>query len=477
MVTFSIALVLLIVGYLTYGKFIDTLLEPDSTRKTPAITMADGVDYVPLPTWKIFMIQFLNIAGLGPIYGAIMGSQFGTSSYLWIVFGTIFAGAVHDFFSGSLSLRNGGESLPELTARYLGVTTKKATSIFTVLLMVLIGAVFVSGPAQILDTMTPDFFNEMFWLIVIFAYYILATMLPVDKIIGGIYPIFALALLFMAIGLGVVLYFKAPDLPEMWDGFGTKYEENPIFPMMFISIACGAISGFHGTQSPLMARCITNEKHCRPIFYGAMVTEGVVALVWAAAATQFFHENGVMDPVTGKAFTPAAVATALSNDWLGSFGGILAILGIVAAPITSGDTALRSARLIIADFFHIEQRKIGKRLMISVPIFIVTLGLLIFSISNPNGFKIIWRYFSWCNQTLATITLWAITVYLVQAKKPYWVALIPALFMTCVCSTYIMIAEEGLQLPGAISYPIGIVCTVIAAFWFSKWYKKNASRR
>ena len=474
MVTFSIALVLLIIGYLTYGKFIDTLLEPDSTRKTPAVTMTDGVDYVPLPTWKIFMIQFLNIAGLGPIYGAIMGSQFGTASYLWIVFGTIFAGAVHDFFSGSLSLRNGGESLPELTARYLGVTTKKATSIFTVLLMVLIGAVFVSGPAQILDKMTPAYFNEMFWLIVIFGYYILATMLPVDKIIGGVYPVFALALLFMAIGLGIMLYFKAPDLPEMWDGFGTKYEKNPIFPMMFISIACGAISGFHGTQSPLMARCITNEKHCRPIFYGAMVTEGIVALIWAASATQFFHENGVIDPATGKAFTPATVATALSNNWLGSLGGILAILGIVAAPITSGDTALRSARLIIADFFHIEQRKIGKRLMISIPIFVVTLGLLIFSISNPNGFGIIWRYFSWCNQTLATITLWAITVYLVKAKKLYWVALIPALFMTCVCSTYIMIAPEGLQLSGTISYPIGIVCTIIAAVWFAKWYKKNA---
>ena len=476
MVTFSIALVLLVVGYMTYGKFIDKLLEPDPARKTPAVTMTDGVDYVPLPTWKIFMIQFLNIAGLGPIYGAIMGSQFGTGSYLWIVFGTIFAGAVHDFFSGSLSLRNGGESLPELTARYLGVTTKKAASIFTVLLMVLIGAVFVSGPAQILDKMTPAYFNEMFWLIVIFAYYILATMLPVDKIIGGIYPIFALALLFMAIGLGVMLYFKAPDLPEMWDGFGTKYEKNPIFPMMFISIACGAISGFHGTQSPLMARCITNEKHCRPIFYGAMVTEGVVALVWAAAATQFFHENGVMDPATGKAFTPATVATALSNDWLGSLGGILAILGIVAAPITSGDTALRSARLIIADFFHIEQRKISKRLMISIPIFVVTLGLLVFSISNPDGFGIIWRYFSWCNQTLATITLWAITVYLVKAKKLYWVALIPALFMTCVCSTYILIAPEGLQLSGAISYPVGIICTIIAAIWFAKWYKKNTVR-
>lgn len=476
MVTFSIALVLLIVGYMTYGKFIEKLLEPDPARKTPALTMTDGVDYVPLPTWKIFMIQFLNIAGLGPIYGAIMGSQFGTSSYLWIVFGTIFAGAVHDFFSGSLSLRNGGESLPELTARYLGVTTKKATSIFTVLLMVLIGAVFVSGPAQLLDKMTPAYFNELFWLMVIFGYYILATMLPVDKIIGGIYPIFALALLFMAIGLGFMLYFKAPDLPEMWDGFGTKYEENPIFPMMFISIACGAISGFHGTQSPLMARCITNEKHCRPIFYGAMVTEGVVALVWAAAATQFFHENGVIDPATSKPFTPATVATALSNDWLGSVGGILAILGIVAAPITSGDTALRSARLIIADFFHIEQRKISKRLMISIPIFVVTLSLLIFSLTNPNGFGVIWRYFSWCNQTLATVTLWAITVYLVRTKKNFWVALIPALFMTCVCSTYILIAKEGLQLSGSISYPAGIVCTIIAAIWFSSWYKKQSAK-
>ena len=472
MITFSIALILLVVGYFTYGKFIEKLLGPDPARKTPAVTMTDGVDYVPLPTWKIFMIQFLNIAGLGPIYGAIMGSQFGSGSYLWIVFGTIFAGAVHDFFSGSLSLRNGGESLPELTARYLGVTTKKATSIFTVLLMVLIGAVFVSGPAQLLAEMTPEYFSELFWLIVIFGYYILATMLPVDKIIGGIYPIFALALLFMAMGLGVMLYFKAPDLPEMWNGFGEIHETDPIFPMMFISIACGAISGFHGTQSPLMARCITNEKHCRPIFYGAMVTEGIVALVWAAAATQFFHDNGIIDPATNKEFTPAAVATALSNSWLGSVGGILAILGIVAAPITSGDTALRSARLIIADFFHIEQRNIRKRLMISLPIFVVTLGLLIFNLSSPDGFKIIWRYFSWCNQTLATITLWAITVYLVRAKKNFWVALIPALFMTCVCSTYILLADEGLRLSGSISYPAGIVCTIIAAVLFARWYKR-----
>ena len=477
MVTFSIALVLLVVGYLTYGKYINKLFLPDPARKTPAVTMTDGVDYIPLPTWKIFMIQFLNIAGLGPIFGAIMGAQFGTASYLWIVFGTIFAGAVHDFFSGSLSLRNSGESLPEIIARYLGVTTKKAASIFTVLLMVLIGAVFVSGPAELLAGMTPDYMNFEFWVIVIFGYYVLATMLPVDKIIGGIYPIFALALLFMAMGIMVMLYFKAPDLPEMWNGFGTKYEENPIFPMMFISIACGAISGFHGTQSPLMARCITNEEHCRPIFYGAMVTEGIVALVWAAAATQFFHDNGIVDQATGMAYSGAKVATEISNQWLGSLGGILAILGIVAAPITSGDTALRSARLIIADFFHIEQRNIRKRLYISVPIFVITIGLLLFSFSNAEGFKIIWRYFAWCNQTLATITLWAITVYLVRAKKNFWVSLIPGLFMTCVCSTYILIAPEGLQISGTIAYPVGIVCMIIAAVWFRTWYKKETSKQ
>ena len=476
MVTFSIALVLLVVGYLIYGKYINKLFDPDPSRKTPALTMTDGVDYIPLPTWKIFMIQFLNIAGLGPIFGAIMGAQFGTASYLWIVFGTIFAGAVHDFFSGSLSLRNAGESLPELIARYLGVTTKKAVSIFTVLLMVLIGAVFVSGPAELLAGMTPDNLNFEFWLIVIFGYYVLATMLPVDKIIGGIYPIFALALLFMALGIMVMLYWKAPDLPEMWTGFGTKYEENPIFPMMFISIACGAISGFHGTQSPLMSRCITNEKHCRPIFYGAMVTEGVVALVWAAAATQFFHDNGIVDQATGMAYSGAKVATEISNQWLGSLGGILAILGIVAAPITSGDTALRSARLIIADFYHIEQRNIRKRLIISVPIFLVTIGLLLFSFSNAEGFKIIWRYFAWCNQTLATITLWAITVYLVRAKKNFWVSLIPALFMTCVITTYILIAPEGLRLSGTISYPLGIIAMIFAAIYFTKWYKKETAK-
>ena len=475
MITFTLALLLLVGGYMVYGAYVNRIFSPDN-RKTPAITMADGVDYIPLPTWKIFMIQFLNIAGLGPIFGAIMGAQFGTASYLWIVIGTIFAGAVHDFFSGALSIRHNGESLPEIVGRYLGLTTKKVMTLFTMILMILVGAVFVSGPAELLAGMTPDYMDAYFWIIVIFLYYVLATLMPVDKIIGKVYPLFAFALLFMAVGILVMLYIKSPDLPEMWNGFGTKYEKNPIFPMMFISIACGAISGFHATQSPLMARCMKHEKHCRPIFYGAMITEGVVALIWAAAATAFFQDNGIMDQVTGRAYSGAMVATQISKEWLGAIGGILAILGIVAAPITSGDTALRSARLIAADFLHIEQRSIAKRLMICIPLFLLTIGVLVYSLSDAEGFKIIWRYFAWCNQTLAVFTLWAITVYLVRGKKNYFITLLPALFMTLVCSTYICIAPEGLSLSQGLSYGIGGACMLVAVIWFIVWFNKESKK-
>ena len=476
MITFTLALLLLVGGYLVYGAYVNRIFGPDN-RETPAITMADGVDYIPLPTWKIFMIQFLNIAGLGPIFGAIMGAQCGTASYLWIVIGTIFAGAVHDFFSGALSIRNNGESLPEIVGRYLGLTTKKVMTLFTMILMILVGAVFVSGPAELLAGMTPDYMDAYFWIIVIFLYYVLATLMPVDKIIGKVYPLFAFALLFMAVGILVMLYIKSPDLPEMWNGFGTKYEKNPIFPMMFISIACGAISGFHATQSPLMARCMKHEKHCRPIFYGAMITEGVVALIWAAAATAFFQDNGIIDQVTGRAYSGAMVATQISKEWLGAIGGILAILGIVAAPITSGDTALRSARLIAADFLHIEQRSIAKRLMICIPLFLLTIGVLVYSLSDAEGFKIIWRYFAWCNQTLAVFTLWAITVYLVRGKKNYFITLLPALFMTLVCSTYICIAPEGLSLSQGVSYGIGGACMLVAVIWFIVWFNKESKKR
>ncbi len=473
MITFTIALLVLIVGYIVYGRYIDRLFGPDPDRQTPALSMQDGIDFIPLPTWKIFMIQFLNIAGLGPIFGAIMGAQFGTASYLWIVFGTIFGGAVHDFLAGTFSIRHSGESLPQLIGRYLGKRTQQVAGAFIILLMTLVGAVFVSGPAELLAGMTPDWCSINFWMVVIFLYYVFATLLPVDKIIGRIYPLFAAALLFMAVGILVMLFIHWPsDLPEMWNGFGTKYDPNPIFPMMCISIACGAISGFHATQSPLMARCMTNEKHCRPVFYGAMVTEGIVTLVWAAAATHFFHDHGIINPENGMAYSGAKVASIISKDWLGTFGGVLALWGIVAAPITSGDTALRAARLIIADFLHWEQHSIKRRLAICIPLFLVTLGVLFCTLGDVQGFKIIWRYFAWSNQALSVFTFWALTVGLVLAHKNYWVTLVPALFMTCVCSTYIFIAPEGFGWPPLVAYSVGGLVVLIAIVWFGGWYRK-----
>ena len=453
MITFIIALGILILGYFIYGGFINRMFGAAPKRVTPAISNNDGIDYVPMPTWKIFMIQFLNIAGLGPIFGAIMGAKFGMSSYLWIVFGTVFAGAVHDYLSGMISLRDGGISLPMIIGKYLGTKVEKVMTVFTMLLMLLVGAVFISQPADLLEKLTPDFFNVYFWIIMIFVYYFIASIFPIDKIIGKIYPVFAAALLFMALGILIMLFVKWPALPEVWDGLGNTYESNPIFPMMFISIACGAISGFHATQSPLMARCIKNEKYGRPVFYGAMVAEGIVALIWAAAATCYFGENGVGN-------SASVVVMDISKDWLGYFGGILAVLGVIAAPITSGDTALRSARLILADFFHMEQKSVKNRLLLCVPIMLVVTGILIFSIVSQDGFNIIWRYFSWLNQVLSVFTLWAITVYLVRNNKNYFVTMIPALFMTCVTMTYICIAPEGFHLNPVLSYIIAGVITI-----------------
>lgn len=479
MITFLIALALLICGYMIYGRIVNNVFGPDN-RETPAISKEDGVDYIVMPSWKVFMIQFLNIAGLGPIFGAIMGAQFGTASFLWIVFGTIFAGAVHDFFAGTISIRNGGESLTQTIRRYLGSKVNWVMIFLTVLLMLLVTAVFTSGPAEIIASLTPDWMNAYFWMIVIFAYYIIATLLPIDKIIGKIYPLFAGALLFMAIGIMISLFVKWPDMPEIWESMGTKYDKSPIFPMMFVSIACGAISGFHATQSPLMARCMKSEHLCRPIFYGAMVTEGVVALVWAAAATVFFSENGIIDAVSGKPFTGAMVATRLSKEWLGPIGGILAILGIVAAPISTGDTALRSCRLIIADLLKIEQKQASKRLLITVPIALCSMGFLIFSLSNADGFKIIWRYFAWTNQTLSVFTLWAITVFLARERKgmAYLISLIPAMFMTAVSVSYIVVAPEGLHLVNANPYIVGGVAALIlfSIFVYSQ-IKYNAKRK
>ena len=473
MISFCISLVVLIAGFLIYGKFVEKVFGIEPNRKTPAVANPDGVDFVPLPAWKIFMIQFLNIAGLGPIFGAIMGAKFGTSAFLWIVFGTIFAGAVHDYLAGMISLRHNGESLPETIGRYLGITAKQVMRAFTMILMILVGVVFVAGPSDLLAMLTPETFDARFWIFVIFAYYILATLFPIDKIIGRVYPLFAIALIFMAIGILIMLFVTCPDIPELTGGLGNKSaspENNPLFPMLFISIACGAISGFHATQSPLMARCMTNERQGRYIFYGSMVTEGVVALIWAAAATYFFSPEGqaffgVTEPekVNGNS---AVIVNLLSTGWLGVVGGALAILGVVAAPITSGDTAFRSARLIVADFLHLEQRSVVKRLMICIPMFIVAILILIYSLSDPAGFEKIWRYFAWSNQTLATFTLWAITVYLAQKKKPYWITLIPALFMMSVVLTYILFDRSGIALSYTVSVTTAVVVTLLSAVWF-----------
>ncbi|MBO5844941.1 MAG: carbon starvation protein A, partial [Bacteroidales bacterium] len=401
MITFLVCLAVLVIGYFVYGKYVERVFQPDFNRKTPAIELQDGVDYIPMPTWKILMIQFLNIAGLGPIFGAIMGAKFGPASYIWIVFGSIFAGAVHDYFSGVLSLRNNGASLPELIGKYLGNGAKQTMRVFTVLLMVLVGAVFVSGPAGLLAKLTPDALDITFWAIVVFIYYILATLLPVDKIIGKVYPVFAIAILFMALGMLVMLIVKSPVLPEITSLSSLKNtspDNNPIFPMMFVSIACGAISGFHATQSPMMARCLKTEKHARPVFYGAMIIEGIVALIWAAVASAFFYENGMEEN------NAAVIVDSVTKEWLGVAGAFLALLGVIFAPITSGDTAFRSARLIVADFLKMDQKKISKRLLISIPLFIASFLIL------QINFDILWRYFAWCNQTLAVFTLWAITI-------------------------------------------------------------------
>ena len=488
MISFTISLIALILGYLLYGKFIEHVFGPDD-RVTPAVAKADGMDYITLPNWKIFMIQFLNIAGTGPIFGAIMGAKFGPSAYLWIVFGCIFAGAVHDYMSGMLSMRNDGAALPELVGKYLGNATKKVMLVFSVLLLLMVGSVFVYSPAEILHTIWG---STTLWIIVIFCYYIIATLLPVDKIIGRVYPLFAISLLFMAVALMVVLYIKMPVLPELWDGLGNRAKEvvptwtDNIFPCLFITVACGAISGFHATQSPLMARCVKSERAGRPIFYGAMITEGIVALIWATVSAYFFYGEPspgyqIIEAARESGFSTSApkVVTIICNDWLGIVGGVLAILGVVAAPITSGDTAFRSARLIIADFLRLNQHAMHKRLMICVPLFAASIALLLWQIGNPDGFNVIWQYFGWSNQTLAVFTLWTITVFLVRSHKPYIITLVPALFMTTVCSTFIFVSKQALFLPEAIGYPLGVVCLIVAFVWFEIWYqrfRKNESK-
>ncbi len=476
MVTFIVSLLALVLGYVFYGKLVEKIFSPDD-RKTPAVRINDGVDFIVLPSWKVFMIQFLNIAGTGPIFGAIMGAKFGPSAYLWIVLGCIFAGAVHDYLSGMLSMRHDGAGQPELIGNSLGQGTKRVMLVFSVFLLMMVGAVFVYSPALILGDICGEGLTWVYiWCGIIFVYYIIATMLPIDKIIGKIYPLFAISMIFMALALMVVLFVKWPSLPELSDGIYGEGFKSPIFPALFITIACGAISGFHATQTPLMARCVKSERLGRPMFYGAMITEGVVALIWATVSMYFFYGGAAQELGASLSLQAPEVVTTVSQGWLGTFGGILALLGVVAAPITSGDTALRSARLIIAEFLHLDQKSYMKRIYICIPLFGATLALLFFNIENPDGFNVIWSYFGWANQTLAVFTLWAITVYLVRQKKPWIITMLPALFMTVVCSSFIMISPNAFGFDMTVGYAVGGAALIVSLAWFFVWKSKESKR-
>ncbi|MCY6371288.1 carbon starvation protein A [Clostridium ganghwense] len=466
MVSFLLSIVALIIGYFVYGKIVEKVFGADDSIETPAVRLEDGVDFVPLPEWKIFLIQFLNIAGLGPIFGAIAGAMWGPVAFLWIVFGCIFAGAVHDYFSGMLSVRHNGASIAEVVGQYLGNGFKQFMRVFSVVLLILVGVVFVKGPASILNNLTG--IDITILLYCIFAYYLIATVVPVDKLIGKIYPIFGICLLIMAIGVAGAMVFGGVHIPEIaLKSMHPKAESNPLYPLLFITIACGAISGFHATQSPLMARCITKESQGRRIFYGSMIAEGIVALIWAAAAMSFFGGvDGLAGAMSVKGHNAAWVVNEVCNTWLGRVGGFLAVLGVVAAPITSGDTAFRSARLTIADSLNFKQSAIKNRFVISIPLFAIG-----FALTKVN-FTIIWRYFGWSNQTLATIVLWTAAMYLVHKGKNFWMAAVPATFMSAVCITFIANAKIGFKLPMSISLPLGIGGAILALVLFLGAAKK-----
>ena len=470
MISFIICLALLVGGYFTYGKVVENTFAPDD-RETPAVKINDGVDYVVLPQWKLFLVQLLNIAGLGPIFGALQGALWGPIVFLWITFGTLLAGGVHDFFSGMMSERNNGESISEIAGIYLGGVMKNVMRVFSVVLLVMVGTVFAVGPAGLIVTLFKNngvdglLATTLFWLIVILIYYFIATFLSIDKIIGKVYPIFGICLIVMAVGVAIGIFVN-PDytIPEIWANFRSMHPKGtPVWSFMFITVACGAISGFHATQSPLMARCLKSERQGRFVFYGAMVCEGVIALIWAAAGCSLYEVTGGLN--TGLQDVLANGQSAAIYDvcakTMGGIGIALAMLGVIACPITSGDTAFRSARLVLADWLKLDQGSYKNRLILCVPV----LGVGAFlGIGNALGFidyTIIWRYFSWTNQTLAMIVLWAASMYLFYDKKNYWITAVPATFMSAVSATYFVAAGECLNLGTAIAYPVGIVVAVL----------------
>lgn len=456
MITFLICLACLITAYFTYGKYLERVAGVDSSRATPSGRMADGVDYIPMPRWKVFLIQLLNIAGTGPIFGAILGACFGPVAFLWITVGGIFFGAMHDFLSGIMLVRHDGKSLPEVVGHYLGGGMRTTMRYFSVLLLVLVGAVFILSPAQLLDSMVPAV-SLNGWVWIILAYYLIATKLPIDKIIGRFYPIFGVALISMAVGLLGALLIGGMDIPELTSFHNYQPDPHalPIIPTLFITIACGAISGFHATQSPLMARCVGNEKECRSVFYGSMISESIIALIWAAVAMAFFggveNLNGALAANDNNA---AWAVNEISRGTLGHVGAILALLGVVAAPITSGDTAFRSARLIIADMTGIDQKPLLKRFAVCIPLFVIGYGITLVN------FGIVWRYFAWANQTLAVIVLWSIYVWLAVRKKNVWIALIPAVVMSYVVTSFVFESPQFLGMENRLTaYLLGGVAT------------------
>ena len=466
MVVFLIAVAALLGGYLIYGKIVERVFCINEKAATPAITKCDNVDYIALPNWRVFLIQFLNIAGLGPVFGAILGALYGPIALLWIVLGSIFAGGVHDYMAGMISLRHGGQSLVLLIEKYLGSGVKIIFLIFMILFLLLLGSVFAMSPAHMMADLSNTAF--VWWIVAIFGYYFLATLLPIDKIIGRFYPLFALLLIIVSLALIIMLFVGEKEFyPDLtWQNLHP--EKLPIFPLMFVTIACGAISGFHATQSPLMARCLSNEKYGRPIFYGAMITEGVVALIWATLGIAYYQGSNGLYQIINKS-GPGGVVADVADGYLGSIGGILAVLAVVLLSITSGDTAFRSARLTIGDYWQKENSSFRKRILISVCVLSGGIFMSFFDVQT------IWVYFGWANQLLATIALWMATFYLMKNHKCFWLTLLPAGFMTSVCTTYIMFDKIGLNIPLSWSVIIGTSFAFILVVWFvwqHRSYKK-----
>ena len=462
MYSFIICFLILVASYFIYGKIVEKVAGTDETRETPAYRLQDGIDYIPMSKIKNFLVHFLNIAGLGPIFGAIQGALFGPAAFLWIVFGTIFIGCVHDFFSGFMSMREDGLTMPSIVSKYLGSGLRKFVTVLMIITGILVAATFAKGAADLIANLTH--IPVIICITVIFIYFLIATIFPVDKIMGKVYPIFGALLLIMAVLMtGGLLLNPSYSIPEFTTQ-GMYFTDKSIFPYLFVTIACGAISGFHASQSPIIARCIENENDTRPVFFGAMVLEGLIALCWAAIAMAFFHGQPQLAAIYGAA--PAVAVNEMATVLVGPVGLILTIIGVVICPITTGDTALRSARITIVDEFNINNEKIISRLKLALPLFLISFGLTFVD------FSLIWRYFAWSQLIVATIVLFAASAYLMKKKKQYIIALAPAAVCTLIAVGYILQAPEGLNLPQMISNIIAVIATVIITAVFVKRYKK-----